>query len=108
MKTFRFDDICINADMKEVNRITDYLLTTFDCEVIWAISPLVSDNVGERVFPKILGAFSDVRVFYFPDKSGIPKLRKDNSCELRECKKCGEPSRGDLCNFCKIIGCVSK
>jgi len=77
MKIFRFDDICINSDMKEVNRITDYLLSSFDCEVIWAVSPLVSENVGERVFPKILGAFSDVRTFYFPDKSGMPELRKD-------------------------------
>jgi len=34
----------------------------------------------------------------------IPRLRKENTGEIRECQKCGEPSRGDVCNFCKIIG----
>jgi uncharacterized protein (TIGR00269 family) len=36
----------------------------------------------------------------------IPKLRKENVMELKECKKCGEPSRGELCNYCKIVGCM--
>jgi tRNA-5-methyluridine54 2-sulfurtransferase len=34
----------------------------------------------------------------------IPKLRIDNVMELKICKKCGEPSRNELCNFCKIVG----
>jgi tRNA-5-methyluridine54 2-sulfurtransferase len=37
----------------------------------------------------------------------IPRLKRDVKSELRECQKCGEPTRSDLCNFCKIIGCVS-
>jgi uncharacterized protein (TIGR00269 family) len=34
----------------------------------------------------------------------VPSLRNENSCKLKQCKKCGEPSRGELCNFCKIVG----
>jgi tRNA-5-methyluridine54 2-sulfurtransferase len=34
----------------------------------------------------------------------IPKLRKENVKEIKKCKKCGEPSRSDICNFCKIVG----
>lgn len=36
----------------------------------------------------------------------IPKLRKENTIPYNTCKKCGEPSRGEFCNFCKIIKCV--
>ena len=32
----------------------------------------------------------------------VPRLRKENTKELMFCKKCGEPSSGELCNFCKI------
>ena len=37
----------------------------------------------------------------------VPKLRTENSFELKTCKKCGEPSRSELCNFCKIVSCVN-
>jgi len=33
----------------------------------------------------------------------VPGLRKENVMELKTCKKCGEPSRSDICNFCKIV-----
>ena len=33
----------------------------------------------------------------------VPKLRKDNVMEMKICKKCGEPSRSDVCNYCKIV-----
>jgi tRNA-5-methyluridine54 2-sulfurtransferase len=37
----------------------------------------------------------------------IPKLRKETKSEkIQQCKSCGEPSRGELCNFCKIIKCM--
>jgi len=36
----------------------------------------------------------------------IPKLRTDNPQKIQACQNCGEPSRGELCNFCKIIKCV--
>ena len=32
----------------------------------------------------------------------IPKLRKNEKIEIRECKKCGEPCKNDICQFCKI------
>lgn len=37
----------------------------------------------------------------------IPKLKKENKREIKECRNCGEPSRGELCNFCKVISCVN-
>jgi len=33
----------------------------------------------------------------------VPKLRAGSGRELVVCKKCGEPSSSELCNFCKII-----
>jgi len=33
----------------------------------------------------------------------VPKLRKENVMELKTCKRCGEPSRSELCNYCKIV-----
>ncbi len=36
----------------------------------------------------------------------VPKLRKENVREMKICKKCGEPSRSDICNFCKIVSCM--
>ena len=77
---FRFDDVCINADMKLVNDMTEFLFDKFpECEVLWGISPLVNDmsaektNIGkQRIFPEILNAYSDYRKFYMVDKLGIP------------------------------------
>jgi len=34
----------------------------------------------------------------------IPGLRKGNVFEIKKCRECGEPSRSELCNFCKIMG----
>ncbi len=33
----------------------------------------------------------------------IPSLRKENPREMKKCKKCGEPSSGELCKFCEIV-----
>lgn len=82
MKIFRFDDVCINADMKLINDMTDYLFDKFiGCQVIWGVSPLVNDMSNEksdiskqRIFPKINNAHSDYRIFYKVDIAGIPKL----------------------------------
>lgn len=77
---FRFDDVCINSDMKLLNTMTDYLIDIFpDCEVIWGISPLVTKSNDQRVFPKILNAHSDHRLYYKSDACGIPELRNDIS-----------------------------
>lgn len=74
---FRFDDVCINSDMELHNRMTDFLLKKFKCEVIWAVSVGVIGKEGQRVFPKAYNAVSDHKHFYYLDKVGVPKLRKD-------------------------------
>ncbi|MCK5449509.1 adenine nucleotide alpha hydrolase family protein [Candidatus Pacearchaeota archaeon] len=33
----------------------------------------------------------------------IPQLRQRNVREIMQCKECGEPSRGNVCNTCKIF-----
>lgn len=81
-KIFRFDDVCINADMQLVNDMTDFLFDRFpDCKVLWGVSPLVNDMSYEksyiskqRIFPKIFNAHSDYRKFYNVDLAGLPEL----------------------------------
>lgn len=36
----------------------------------------------------------------------VPKLRKSNNLVTNICKNCGEPSRSELCNACKIFECL--
>jgi hypothetical protein len=79
---FRFDDVCINADMELINKMTDFIFDKFqDCDILWGISPLVHDmsfekdlKQGQRIFPKILNAYSDYRKFYAVDKAGLPEI----------------------------------
>jgi len=83
--SFRFDVVCINADMQLIYDITDFIKDHFknDVEIIWGVSPLVHDmseckgKHSERVFPEILNAKSDYRNFFNVDLCGIPPLRKD-------------------------------
>ena len=84
MKTFRFDDICLNADMKTAHKMARFLKDRFDnCRILFCVSPLVHDMPDEegkhkqRIFPKILNAHSDPRVFYFADKCGVPEITED-------------------------------
>lgn len=73
--TFRFDDVCINADMDLIQRMTDWLFEKFpNCSVIYGVSPLVHRTGNQRVFPEILNAMSDHRNFYRVDQAGIPIL----------------------------------
>jgi hypothetical protein len=81
-KIFRFDDVCINADMKLINNMTDFMFKKFpSCIVLWGVSPLVHDMSNEksdiekqRIFPKILNAHSDFRNYYQVDLAGLPDL----------------------------------
>lgn len=81
-KIFRFDDVCINADMELINKMTDYFFYKFpDCVVLWGVSPLLHDMSGEkneiekqRIFPKILNALSDYRNFFEVDIAGLPEF----------------------------------
>lgn len=83
--TFRFDDVCLNADMELINSMTDILFDKFsDCKIVWGISPIVHDMSSEeceiarqRIFPKIFNAHSDHRIFYTPTKVGLPDFRDD-------------------------------
>jgi len=85
--TFRFDDVCINSDMKLTNELTDYIKEYFKnkVEIIWAVSPIVFDmseykgKAQQRIFPEMLNAYSDHRKFYEGTKAGLPELRKDVS-----------------------------
>ncbi len=36
----------------------------------------------------------------------VPKLRRENVREIKKCKECGEPSRGNVCSVCKIFSCL--
>ncbi len=36
----------------------------------------------------------------------VPGLRDGNVKELGRCVECGEPSSGEVCNFCGIVGCL--
>ena len=73
-RIFRFDDICINADMDTSIKFAEHIKQTIpSAEVIFCISPLVHDMssekgiTSERIFPKILNAHSDHRKFYKGD-----------------------------------------
>lgn len=75
MKVFRFDDVCINADMKIIQEITDFLFWRFPmCKIIYGVSPLVHKDCGQRIFPKILNAMSDYKNFYKVESLGIPEM----------------------------------
>ena len=77
-RTFRFDDVCINADMELLHQMAEYLYNRFTgCEVIWAISPIVEDDCGQRVFDKLNNAYSDFSVFYLNARTmGIPLIKE--------------------------------
>tara|TARA_B110000858_G_scaffold188891_1_gene234984 strand:+ start:275 stop:832 length:558 start_codon:yes stop_codon:yes gene_type:complete len=76
---FRFDDICVNADMElHINIANQIKKVMPSAEVIFCVSPLVHDMSAEtgkskqRIFPKILNAYSDHRAFYNVDKCEVP------------------------------------
>jgi hypothetical protein len=79
-KTFRFDDICLNSDMKHVRKMTNFLIGTFtQPHIMWAISPLVQDPsvAYHGVYAPILKAYSDNTLLYRNDKLGIPDIPPD-------------------------------
>lgn len=73
---FRFDDVCINSDMTLTNSIAKYIQGKFgeNARILYGISPLVHDNCGERVYPKIFNAYSGYTNFYKVDRAGIPTI----------------------------------
>lgn len=80
-KVVRFDDVCINADMVNHMEIADHFISE-GFHVIWAVSPLVHNVKGDRVesqrvFPKILNAYSDFLHFYEVDSCGTIEKHTD-------------------------------
>ena len=78
---FRFDDICANTDMGKANAMGRILRRHFpDSEIWFCISPLVHEMHGaegataERIFPKILNAYSDYRQFYQVTRCALPEI----------------------------------
>jgi hypothetical protein len=71
-RIFRFDDICINADMELAHVMASHLLQHGD--VWFCVSPLVHKDCGERVYPRDFNAMSDHRIFFGPDRCGMPPV----------------------------------
>ncbi len=71
---FRCDDISINTNITKLNWMIDKILESHPESTIYGgVSLLVHDTGNERVFPSIMNAFSDHRVFFKPDKIGMPE-----------------------------------
>jgi len=67
--------------MEKANEMAKILRHKFpNCTILFCISPLVHEmNTGdavtdERIFPKIMNAYSDFREFYNVDKCGCPDI----------------------------------
>ena len=79
--TFRIDDVSVNTDIVGLVRIVAAIRDRLpDSRVLLAVSPIAHDLSEEpphergRVFPKILNAMSDHRVFYRVDRIVLPDL----------------------------------
>lgn len=76
---FRIDDVSLNTDPLGLRDIVEAILVALpSATILLAVSPLVHDlgaepvNERGRIFPKILNAMSDPRVFYRVDQAGVP------------------------------------
>lgn len=81
MPTFRFDDVSVNTDPNKLAVMVEFLRMRFSrVSIILAVSPAVHDcskepgMEKERVFPKILKVESDTRIFFKPDRVGVPDI----------------------------------
>jgi hypothetical protein len=92
----RIDDISINTDRDELRNILKLISDKYPkMEILLAVSALVfnmnklssgnDSQSNQRVFPKILNAFSDHRVFYKVEEIGIPDWLPSFSAEFN-CK----------------------
>lgn len=78
----RIDDISVNLDEQRLRLFLTQIRTNFPrVKILLAVSPAVFDMpsrdggegvIGERVFPSILNAHSDHKVFYKIERIGIP------------------------------------
>lgn len=97
-KIFRFDDISRNTNLVKLREFIDIILNSHDFDEIWlCYSPFAHDPDSkyhpaqkdpsvlerERVFPSILKAISDHRLFYHVDNVLDPQILMD---KFPECK----------------------
>jgi len=90
----RIDDISVNLSLERLERFITQIRTIDNgITILLAVSPAVFDMPGrdagegviaERVFPSILNAHSDHKVFYKIERIGIPLWLKDLS-EKHDC-----------------------
>lgn len=92
----RIDDISINSNKENLHKLLEIIRNHYQNVIILlAVSPMVFDmqkyntdssEITERVFPKILNAYSDFRVYYDVEKLGIPdwldEIVNKYECEL--------------------------
>jgi hypothetical protein len=77
--TIRFDDVCSNCDMDSMNEMGRYA-HGLGARVLYCISPLVHDMSSfngkdkQRIYPKIMNAYSDYREFFKVDFASIPEI----------------------------------
>ncbi|CAN2244730.1 hypothetical protein MCEMKE157_01341 [actinobacterium SCGC AAA044-D11] len=77
----RIDDISMNISQHRLEKFLERVRNKHsDLEFLLAVSPAVFEmptsdeaDISERIFPSILNAHSDHRVFYRVEKIGIPK-----------------------------------
>lgn len=93
---FRIDDISLNTNREKISNIIDIILNKYvNSNIILGISPIVHDmkefsnKKQERIFPEILNAYSDFRVFYNVDKIGIPFEIINNLLKYKNIKLAG-------------------
>ncbi len=78
----RIDDISVNLDLDRLTKFLDLLRSKYPkVSILLAVSPMVfnmekwepnTESTKERVFPAILNAMSDHRVYFKVEKIGIP------------------------------------
>jgi hypothetical protein len=83
----RIDDISVNLDPSRLEKFLSQIRSIdTDIIILLAVSPAVFDmptrdqgkeKIAERVFPSILNAHSDHKVFYKIEKIGIPTWLND-------------------------------
>lgn len=92
----RVDDISINLDFKRLDKFLHIVKVKYpSVNILLAVSPMVFDmnlwepgheGKRERVFPSILNAKSDHRVYFEVEKIGIPEwlhdIVKKYNCQL--------------------------
>lgn len=77
--TIRFDDVCINCDMESLNEMGSYA-HSLGARVLYCISPLVhnmnheNEKNKQRIYPKIMNAYSDYREFFKVDIASVPEI----------------------------------